>query len=67
MERNVIQVMIRRVYGVDKVYPVCDTAKIFADIAGSITLLEQDLVRIQQLGYKVHVISEEPPKWLQRN
>jgi len=50
-----ITVEIRDVYGVAKVYPICDRAKIFAGIAGTKTLLPPDIERIQLLGYKVTV------------
>ena len=52
---NVIVVEIRDVYGVAKVYPVCGEAKIFAEIAGTKTLLSEDIKRIQMLGYEVQV------------
>lgn len=48
-----ITVEIKNIYGQDKVYPVCTTAKTFADIAGTRTLLPQDIRRIQALGYVV--------------
>lgn len=61
-DRKII-VMVRSVYGVDKIYPVCGGAKLFADIAGTTTLREHDLRRIQQLGYHI-VVSQPPPKWI---
>ena len=63
MEDKKIIVMVRSVYGVDKIYPVCTNAKLFADIAGTTTLREHDLRRIQQLGYHI-VVSQPPPKWV---
>jgi hypothetical protein len=63
MEDRKIIVMVRSVYGVDKIYPVCTNAKLFADIAGTTTLREHDLRRIQQLGYHI-VVSQPPPKWI---
>jgi len=63
--KNII-VMVRSVYGVDKIYPVCKDAKLFADIAGTTTLREHDLRRIQQLGYQI-VVSQPPPKWVHIN
>jgi hypothetical protein len=50
-----ITVEIRDVYGQSKIYPVCDKAKIFADIAGTKTILPADIQRIQVLGYDVQV------------
>ena len=54
-----ITVEIREVYGQSKIYPVCDKAKIFADIAGTTTLLPQDIQRIQVLGFEVLVKQRE--------
>jgi hypothetical protein len=54
-----ITVEIREVYGQSKIYPVCDKAKIFADIAGTTTLLPRDIQRIQVLGYEVLVKQKE--------
>jgi ATP phosphoribosyltransferase len=63
MEDKKIVVSVRSVYGADKIYPACETAKLFADIAGTTTLREQDLRRIQKLGYHI-VVSQPPPKWV---
>ena len=54
-----ITVEIRNTYGQDKIYPVCDKAKIFADIAGTTTLLPRDIQRIQMLGFEVLVKQKE--------
>jgi hypothetical protein len=54
-----ITVEIREVYGQSKIYPVCDEAKIFADIAGTTTLLPRDIQRIQMLGFEVLVKQKE--------
>ena len=54
-----ITVEIREVYGQSKIYPVCDKAKIFADIAGTTTLLPRDIQRIQVLGFEVLVKQRE--------
>jgi hypothetical protein len=48
-----ITVEIRDVYGKTKFYPYCEDAKVFARIAGTTTLSEQNIRRIMQLGYKV--------------
>jgi hypothetical protein len=48
-------VEVRDVYGQSKIYPVCGEAQIFAEIAGTKTLLPQDIKRIQMLGYEVKV------------
>jgi hypothetical protein len=50
-----ITVEIRDVYGKRTVYPVCGTAKTFADIAGTTTLTDMTLLRINSLGYQINV------------
>lgn len=48
-----ITVEIKNVYGQDKIYPVCDKAQIFAEIAGTTTLLRRNINLIKCLGYEV--------------
>lgn len=48
-------VKIKSVYGVDKIYPVNDAAKIIAEIAGTTTLTEQAIKLAKQLGYAITV------------
>ena len=55
-EVTVITVRVREVYGHAKYYPECDSAKVFASIAGTTTLTEQTLRRIMKLGYKVKTL-----------
>lgn len=48
-----ITVQVRDVYGTEKVYPICDSAMQFASIAGTTTLTERVLKRIEALGYTI--------------
>jgi len=48
-----ITVEVRDVYGQVKFYPTCDSAKLFADIAGTKTLTADALKKIKALGYAV--------------
>ena len=50
-----ITVRIKNVYGEDKVYPVCDAAKTFAELAGTTTLTARAVSLIKQLGYTINV------------
>jgi hypothetical protein len=50
-----IIVNMREVYGETKVYPVCEKARLFAEIAGTRTLTPATLKRICQLGYAIEV------------
>lgn len=48
-----VEVQVRRVYGVDKIYPVNQEAKIFAEIARTATLRPEDIGKIRALGFQV--------------
>ena len=50
-----ISVKIKSVYGIDKVYPVCDKAIAFAEIAGTTTLTDDTVRSIKYLGYRIKV------------
>ena len=52
MNRGIV-IEIKNVYGVEKVYPVCEHAKMFSDIAGTKTLTVEVLDRIKALGYEL--------------
>ena len=43
----------KNVYGVDRIYPVCNKAKLFARISGNKTLLPEDIELIKKLGYNL--------------
>ncbi len=53
-----ITVRITSNYGARAVYPVCETAQIFAQIAGTKTLKPETLNSIKALGYTVNVAQE---------
>ena len=53
-----ITVRVRNVYGNRTVYPVCDKAKIFAQLAGHSTLTSATLDGIRRLGYLIEVQQE---------
>ena len=49
----------KNVYGVERVYPVCNKAKIFAAISGNKTLLPEVIEQIKKLGYNLTTESEK--------
>ena len=49
----------KNVYGVERVYPVCIKAKIFASISGNKTLLPEVIEQIKKLGYNLTTESEK--------
>jgi hypothetical protein len=64
MKNENIVVRIKTVYGVDKVYPVCAKAQLFADIAGTTTLRPSDIMAIHALGYGID-IEQQQPLWME--
>ena len=48
-----IEVEVRNVYGTVKYYPMCERAKLFAGIAGTVTLTPQALEKIRSLGVTI--------------
>ena len=50
---NEIRVVVKNVYGTDKVYPYCMKARNFAEIAGTKTLTRDTLRLVRLLGYQV--------------
>lgn len=55
MDMN-IKVSAKNVYGVTKVYPECEKAKLFAKIAGTTILTDQTLKLIGKLGYGMTLV-----------
>ena len=49
----------KNVYGIERVYPVCNKAKLFATISGNKTLLPEVIELIKKLGYNLTTKREE--------
>jgi hypothetical protein len=54
-----IQVNIKQVYGVDRIYPVNDKAIILTQLTNKKTLDNRDIELIKQLGYEIEVITKK--------
>lgn len=50
---NEIIVEPRTVYGVTKIYPKCEKAKLFAQLVGQKTLTQDNLDTIKKLGVSI--------------
>ena len=50
-----IIVRIEKVYGVDRIYPVCTDAKLFCVLVGNKTLNQGQIDLIKALGFTVEV------------
>lgn len=55
MFKKSITVEIYNVYYQDLVYPMCETSKLFARLAGTKTLTPRAIETIKELGYKINV------------
>ena len=51
-----ISIQIRNVYGCNKAYPACDSARVFAEIAGTKTFTLDTLRRVLRLGFDIEVL-----------
>lgn len=54
-----ITIEIRDIYGIRTIYPACDTARLFARLAGTKTITRHALETIRALGYTVEVKQPE--------
>ena len=54
-----ITIEIRDIYGIRTIYPHCETAKLFARLAGTKTITRHALETIRALGYTVEVKQPE--------
>lgn len=54
-----ITIEVRDIYGIRTLYPACNTAKLFARLAGTKTITRHALETIKALGYTVEVKQAE--------
>jgi hypothetical protein len=52
-----IKVKIENKYGRDRIYPVCDTGKLFLRFRGVKCLSKEDINTIKALGFTVEVVA----------
>jgi len=48
-----IKVEVKNVYGVERIYPVCEDAKKFSMLTNNKTLDKDDIRIIKQLGFEI--------------
>jgi hypothetical protein len=53
-----IQIEFKHAYGKEWIYPVCNKAKLFAELIGQKTLTRENIGLIKQLGYKIEIVQE---------
>jgi len=59
MNNNLLQVTIKNVYGVERIYPYCPKSEVFAILTNSRTLSENDVKRIKTLGYGCEIVNNK--------
>lgn len=55
---RVLELQVRNKYGRELIYPINETAKLLAQLAGRKTLLEQDIKLALKLGYTVEWVPQ---------
>ena len=57
----IIKVEIKNNFGNEAIYPACEKAQIFAEIAGTTTLTRDTIAKIKALGYQIqqHIAIEK--------
>lgn len=53
-----IEVYVKNVFGVDRIYPSNTTARELLNLIGKKTFTEQDLAALARLGYEVEQVME---------
>jgi hypothetical protein len=59
VKNNSIIVKIKNVYGTQRIYPICDKAKLFAALTGTKTLSKDNINNIKALGYQIDLEAQE--------
>lgn len=54
-----LQVTIKSVYGVPKIYPKCDIAQKFCKLLGTKTLTDDAVTVIKSIGYSIEVVQDK--------
>lgn len=57
MSNNLLQVTVKNVYGVERIYPYCEKSEIFAILTNSRTLSENAIKWIKSLGYTFEIVN----------
>ena len=56
---NKLIVQVKNIYGIDRIYPVCEKSKSFSRIAGLKTLQQPVIDEIKKLGYQIETKGEK--------
>lgn len=59
-----IKVMLRNVYGEEKIYPACGKAEVFVEMLGQKTLTYKQIDSIKALGFDVEIVTSHKAQYL---
>lgn len=59
-----IKVMLRNVYGEEKIYPACGKAEVFTEMLGQKTLTDYQVEMIKKLGFQVEIVTSHKAQYL---
>ena len=55
-----LQVKIKSVYGIEKIYPICEKSKTLAAFAKQTTFTDREICYLKNLGYTIEVVQQGP-------
>ena len=51
-----IKVQVKQVYGMERIYPICEISKLLNNLMPTKTFTVDDLINIKKLGYEVESV-----------
>jgi hypothetical protein len=54
-----IKVQVKQVYGMERIYPICEISKLLNNLMPTKTFTVDDLINIKKLGYEVESVGTE--------
>lgn len=54
-----IKVQVKQVYGMDRIYPICEISKLLNNLMPNKTFTIDDLVNIKKLGYEIESVGSK--------
>ena len=54
-----IKVQVKQVYGMDRIYPICENSKLLNNLMPNKTFTIDDLVNIKKLGYEIESVGSK--------
>jgi len=55
-----LKLQLKSVYGVERIYPICDISKRLANFKGSKTFTHSDIMQLSNIGYDFDWVANVP-------